>query len=60
MGESSLCSLFPHIYHLSSLKNCMVLDCVDSLVNPVSFSFGFRRNLTKYGSDGSGLSSFLA
>ena len=47
VGESSLRSLFSHLYHLSSLKNCMVSNCLVSLVDRVSFSFGFHCNLTK-------------
>ena len=46
MGESSLCSLFPHLYHLSYLKNNMFSDCLVSLENPASFSCGFCCNLT--------------
>ena len=46
VGKNSLCSLFLHLYHLSSSKNCMVLDLLVGSENPVSFSFEFRLNLT--------------
>ena len=46
MGESSLCSLFPHLYYLFSSKNCMMSDLLVGSENLVSCSFGFRHNLT--------------
>ena len=46
MGESPLRSLFPHLYHLSSFKNHLVLDFLSWPKNSVSFTFGFRRHLT--------------
>ena len=45
VGKNSLCSLFPHLYHLSSSQNCMISDFLVSFEISVSFSFGFHRNL---------------
>ena len=45
MGESSLCSLFPHLYHLFTSKNCMISDLLVRFDNYVSF-FRFHYNLT--------------
>ena len=45
MGENSLCSLFPHLYHLSSSKNCMVSNLLVGSENLAPFSFGFCCNL---------------
>ena len=40
---SPLSSAFPSLYHLSSLKNCLVSDVLVWSGNSVSFSSGFRR-----------------
>lgn len=45
MGESPLCFLFPHLYHLFSFKNCQILNLIRSK-NSVSYSFGCRSNLS--------------
>ena len=45
MRESSLCSLFLHLYHLSTSKNCMISDLLVKSNKSVS-SFGFHDNLT--------------
>ena len=46
MGENSLCSLFTHLYHLSTSKNCAITDLLVGSENLVSLYFGFRCNLT--------------
>lgn len=46
VGENSLSSLFSHMNHLSSSKNCTISNLLVGFENPVSFSFRFCRNLT--------------
>ena len=46
VGENCLCSLFLHLYYLSSSKNCTISDLLVCYENPVSFSFRLCRNLT--------------
>lgn len=45
MGERPLCGLFPHLYHLMSLKNNFVFDFLVWSGCSCSFFFGFRRPL---------------
>lgn len=46
MGEGTLSTIFTHLYHLSSLKNCSISDFLVWSENSISFSFGFRHNLS--------------
>ena len=46
VGENFLCSIFLHLYHLSSSKNCTTSNLLVRYETSMSFSFGFRRNLT--------------
>lgn len=45
-GLPPLFCLSPHLYHLSSLKNHSIFDFLVWAENSVSFSIGFRRNLS--------------
>lgn len=56
VGSKSLYSTFPHLYHLSSLKNCLVADFFFFLF--VYFSFGYYLSLSDR--EGVDFSSFLA
>lgn len=42
VGDRPLSFVFPRLYHLSSLKNCQMLDFLVWSRSLVSFSFGFR------------------
>ena len=44
-GENSLCSISPHLYHLSASKNCTISGLPMRYENFMSFSFEFRCNL---------------
>lgn len=46
MGDKPLSSAFPRLYHLSSLKNCLVSDVLVWSGNSISFFFGFLRALS--------------
>lgn len=46
VGDSSLCSKFPNLYRLSSMKSHSIVDVLNHGGSSLSFSLGFRRQLT--------------
>lgn len=44
-GVRPICFASPHLYYLSSYKNCLVFDFLVWFASSVSFSFDFHRSL---------------